>query len=632
MQASQRCLRRTARTSQDSVLNLLFRPVLHPPSVWLNGRNESNRHVIRNDWREQENGKRAMALGIFEVREIVERVFAQQDVLDACARRDLGRVIMILGAQGLTQGRISELTGISQGRLSEWARRKRKPRASSVFEAFADGLGVPPAAREALGLASDGFAEPRLSQPHLARDRIAPPTPPPPPISPQPTRVPAEGLAALLYRETVQGPLNEVMAALKAQQSRRACGSTVRRPVWKNLVFTGGPGTGRSRAAVAVGQDYRKLGVLATGHVIEAAAADLVGASPAETGKLVAEAVRPASGGILMINAAHDWQRLPDHGQQVLRRLYEQLTEYRNERRDELAMILAGQAGRCGSLLHASPSLAARFRAFVDFPGFTPGQLTVIFGSLADEAGLTLTPAAESKVAAVLAQAEGGHGSGNARLAVRLLNQATAIQALRVAAASAAQGRDPAGLHTLSAADIPDQLPPEQTPPEENWPGQYLLPAVSRRQVPALASRRAPAPPPPPRLACQHTRVFQPGTVPRQVIQWPLAVDETGERAMEGGGLVLRSCLDQAVGYASWERAREQPFRLVRGAEPFAVLGPGAQHRGHVGCQCSRTANHRGQGDRCLHRVGDSALARPGGKSPDGGQDFRFGDGRRPAS
>ena len=68
-----------------------------------------------------------MALGIFEVREIVERVFAQQDVLDACARRDLGRVIMILGAQGLTQGRISELTGISQGRLSEWAGRKRKP-------------------------------------------------------------------------------------------------------------------------------------------------------------------------------------------------------------------------------------------------------------------------------------------------------------------------------------------------------------------------------------------------------------------------------------------------------------------------------------------------------------------------
>jgi transcriptional regulator with XRE-family HTH domain len=141
------------------------------------------------------------------VREIVERVFAQQDVLDACARLDLGRVIMILGAQGLTQGRISELTGINQGRLSEWARRKRKPRASSVFEAFADGLGLPPAAREALGLASDGSAGPGPSQPHPARDRIAPPAPALPaaagPGSCHPARGPAEGVAGLLDRRPV---------------------------------------------------------------------------------------------------------------------------------------------------------------------------------------------------------------------------------------------------------------------------------------------------------------------------------------------------------------------------------------------------------------------------------------------
>src|SRR6202000_2194089 len=104
--------------------------------------------------------------------EIVDRAFAQQDILDACARRDLGRVIMILGAQGLTQGRISELTGISQGRLSEWARGKRKPRASSVFEAFADGLGLPPAAREALGLPSDGSAGPGVRHHAPPPDRV----------------------------------------------------------------------------------------------------------------------------------------------------------------------------------------------------------------------------------------------------------------------------------------------------------------------------------------------------------------------------------------------------------------------------------------------------------------------------
>ena len=182
-----------------------------------------------------------MALGIFEVREVVQRVFAQQDVLDACARRDLGRVIMILGANGLTQGRIAELTGITQGRLSEWASRKRVPRASSTFEAFADGLGVPPAARQALGLASDDSGEPGSPQPHPVPNRTALPVH----AIPVATEISPEGVAGLLHRETVHAQLGDVIAALEAQQSRQAAGAVIRRPVWKNLVFTGGPAPAR---------------------------------------------------------------------------------------------------------------------------------------------------------------------------------------------------------------------------------------------------------------------------------------------------------------------------------------------------------------------------------------------------
>jgi hypothetical protein len=38
--------------------------------------------------------------------------------------------------------------------MGEWATGRRKPRASSTFESFADGLGMPPAAPQALGLAA----------------------------------------------------------------------------------------------------------------------------------------------------------------------------------------------------------------------------------------------------------------------------------------------------------------------------------------------------------------------------------------------------------------------------------------------------------------------------------------------
>jgi hypothetical protein len=52
-----------------------------------------------------------VALAVSEVRRIVEQACARQDVLDTCARRDLGTVVAILGSHGLTQGQIGSLTG-----------------------------------------------------------------------------------------------------------------------------------------------------------------------------------------------------------------------------------------------------------------------------------------------------------------------------------------------------------------------------------------------------------------------------------------------------------------------------------------------------------------------------------------
>jgi transcriptional regulator with XRE-family HTH domain len=97
-----------------------------------------------------------MSLDRQDVREIIERLSARQDMQDACHRRDLGAIIRILGSRGVTQGQIAGLTGIAQGRLSEYSTGKRVPSASSTFEAFADGLAMPPAARRALGLAPAG--------------------------------------------------------------------------------------------------------------------------------------------------------------------------------------------------------------------------------------------------------------------------------------------------------------------------------------------------------------------------------------------------------------------------------------------------------------------------------------------
>src|SRR6266567_1502386 len=99
-----------------------------------------------------------MNLDRHEVREIVNRAFARQDVLDACKERDLGKIVSVLGGHGLSQGQIAGLTGVPQGRLSEYKTGKRLPTLNTLEE-FANGLDVPENARRALGLASAGNAD-----------------------------------------------------------------------------------------------------------------------------------------------------------------------------------------------------------------------------------------------------------------------------------------------------------------------------------------------------------------------------------------------------------------------------------------------------------------------------------------
>ena len=92
---------------------------------------------------DQGNGKRAVVLPISEVRRIVERVYARQDVLDACVERDLGYVITVFEENGLTQSQMASLTGLHQVQLSNYKTGKHRPKEISVFAAFADGLGLP---------------------------------------------------------------------------------------------------------------------------------------------------------------------------------------------------------------------------------------------------------------------------------------------------------------------------------------------------------------------------------------------------------------------------------------------------------------------------------------------------------
>src|SRR5262245_13654000 len=103
-----------------------------------------------------------MALDRREIQERVNRAFAREDAIEACRQRDIGTLITILRRHGISQGVISSLTGISQGRLSEYANGIRVPTLDTI-EKFAIGLDIPEPARRALRLTPAGQAEAALT-------------------------------------------------------------------------------------------------------------------------------------------------------------------------------------------------------------------------------------------------------------------------------------------------------------------------------------------------------------------------------------------------------------------------------------------------------------------------------------
>lgn len=270
------------------------------------------------------------------------------------------------------------------------------------------------------------------------------------------------GLDGLAGLEPVRDQIGEWLTVVRAERARILAGAQVRRRVWKNALFTGGPGSGKSRAAAALAWAYKDLGVLPFSGVHETAAADLAAGSARETADLVHDAAQRAAGRVLLITGAHSWRGLPDGGAYMLRALYEELSDARHD----LAVVLAGELILVAELMGLHPPLAGRFPLIVSFPGYSAGQLEHVFAALAAEAGFTLDPAAARKAAAVLDAARAGQ-NGSGRLAVALLGQAAIAQARRL-------GEDLADPLTITAADIPDQVALRGPSAEGPGTGLYL--------------------------------------------------------------------------------------------------------------------------------------------------------------
>ncbi|MFD0683747.1 AAA family ATPase [Actinomadura fibrosa] len=217
-----------------------------------------------------------------------------------------------------------------------------------------------------------------------------------------------------------------------------------------HMVFTGNPGTGKTTVARLVGDIMLDLGLLRSGHVVEADAGRLVGQYVGETAVKTNRVIDEALDGVLFIDEAYGLsdQAEGGFGSEAITVLLQRME---NER-DRLVVIVAGYTREIGEFLRTNPGLASRFpQEFrLEFPDYEPGVLLEIaragFSDLGLSAGEEFGPALEGVVARMHRHRSARFG--NAREMRALVQDTGARWARRV--------RDQRDLPLL-----PEDLPPE---------------------------------------------------------------------------------------------------------------------------------------------------------------------------
>ncbi|MBC6457007.1 AAA family ATPase [Actinomadura sp. HBU206391] len=261
---------------------------------------------------------------------------------------------------------------------------------------------------------------------------------------------PLAELNALTGLDSIKEEIDLLVAVTRAGQLRGAAGLKVSAPT-RHMVFTGDPGTGKTMVARLLARIYKKLGVLSSGHLVEASRAHLVGEYIGQTAPRTRRLVERALGGVLFIDEAYTLSQSSfknDYGHEAIAELVKLMEDHR----EDLIVIVAGYEQEMADFLTANPGLDSRFAKQLRFPGYIDDELIAVFEQLAAADGFGLAPGVREALTRLLRRAERGPSFGNGRLMRNLLDAAVARQAQRVTT-----GAPPsrAELTTLRAEDLP---------------------------------------------------------------------------------------------------------------------------------------------------------------------------------
>jgi len=223
-----------------------------------------------------------------------------------------------------------------------------------------------------------------------------------------------EQFAELVGMESVKEDLRkrvEYMIVNRRKESRGQHAPTHR----MHMAFVGNPGTGKTTVARLFGQMLNKLGLLGSDVFVETDRAGLVGEYVGHTEKKTRDAIRKATGGVLFVDEAYALNDRYGERKGFGEEAVDVIVKEMEDRRDKLAVILAGYSDRMDDFLSINPGLKSRVPSVISFPDYSTNELLEIGRRIARSRGLQLDESAEMALGAALEVKRKEDGFGNAR-------------------------------------------------------------------------------------------------------------------------------------------------------------------------------------------------------------------------
>ena len=233
---------------------------------------------------------------------------------------------------------------------------------------------------------------------------------------------------------TIKENIKDLYDYLKFVKLRKQKGFDDNEKISLHSVFTGNPGTGKTKVALLLGKIYNNLGLLSKGHVYEVDRADIIGEFIGHTAPKVKDAIKKARGGILFIDEAYSLARQGDSARDFGKEAIEVILKEMSDGPGDIAVIAAGYTDEMAYFLESNPGLKSRFKHSFHFPDYSPTELLQIGNYHAGQIDVDLDDDAEKYLYTKLVEVYRDRDKtfGNARFVNSVVDEGKMNMGLRI--------------------------------------------------------------------------------------------------------------------------------------------------------------------------------------------------------